>query len=239
MSATDLAQLPFVLMLLAAGAAAAASGPLVTDADIGRAKQAQQAITDADIEAARQKHRRPVTDAPMSSPAIDALPQAATNTPIDLDALARGFPVNTQGIQALDNAPILLVFVSLALPRPSLERLIEQTARARARLVIRGFANGSLKETVRQIQQLIGPRKAAIQIDPRAFDRYGVRKVPSFVLARAGANVRACEAHACEPPEAHILVAGDVSLGYALEAMRHMAPTFAAEATHFIDRLKP
>ena len=76
-------------MFLAAGAAAAASGPLVTDADIDRVKQAQPAITDADIEAARQKHRRPVADAPMSSPAIDALPQAATNTPIDLDALAR------------------------------------------------------------------------------------------------------------------------------------------------------
>jgi conjugal transfer pilus assembly protein TrbC len=229
-------------MFLATGAAAAAPPEaIVTDADIERARQEQPTITEADIERARSKHQTPVETqaASISSPILDALPQPVTKTPIDLDALARGFPVDAQGIQAFDNGPALFVFVSLAMPRPTLERLVEQAARARARLVIRGFTNGSLKETVAQIQPLIGTRKVAIQIDPRAFDRYGVDKVPSFVLERTGTPQRACTADACGVPEAYVLVAGDVSLVYALESMRRMVPAFGMEATHFIKRLKP
>jgi conjugal transfer pilus assembly protein TrbC len=232
-------------MFLATGATAPPE-PVVTDADIERVRQEQPTITEADIEQARRKHQAsvepeaaPMSSPPVSSPILDALPQPVTKTPIDLDALARGFPMDTQGIQAFNKDPALFVFVSLAMPRPALERLVEQAARARARLVIRGFANGSLKETVAQIQPLIGTREVAIQIDPRAFDRYGVDKVPSFVLERAGTPKRACAADTCGYPDAYVLVAGDVSLAYALESMQRLVPAFGMEAAHFIKRLNP
>ncbi|MDR2260768.1 MAG: type-F conjugative transfer system pilin assembly protein TrbC, partial [Azoarcus sp.] len=110
-----------------------------------------------------------------------------------------------------------------------------------AALVIRGFVNGSLRETVSQVQQILGAHKASIQIDPRAFDRYAVTKVPSFVLVRAGERAKAgsCADGACAPPNAYLLLAGDVSLDYALNAMRHMAPVFGMEVAPFIERLKP
>jgi type-F conjugative transfer system pilin assembly protein TrbC len=92
---------------------------------------------------------------------------------------------------------------------------------------------------VAQIQPLIGTRKVVIQIDPRAFDHYGVDKVPSFVLERAGTPDRACASGACGHPEAYVLVAGGVSLVYALESMQRLVPTFGLEAAHFIKRLNP
>jgi conjugal transfer pilus assembly protein TrbC len=241
------AQLPIVMTVIFLSASAATASPAVptvTEADIARARQKQPAITEADIEAARRKHQIPdiSDDAPPSTPALDALPQPASSAPIDLEALARGYGEEAaKAIHGLDNGPALFIFVSLAMPRPTLERLIEQAARARAALVIRGFVNGSLRETVSQVQRLIGTRKVSIQIDPRAFDRYAVTKVPSFVLARAGerAGAGTCADGACAPPNAYLLLAGDVSLDYALDAMRYMAPVFGMEVAPFIERLKP
>ena len=43
----------------------------------------------------------------------------------------------------------------------------------------RGFADGSLRTTVAQVQRLIGDRQVVVQIDPQAFDRYAVTRVPA------------------------------------------------------------
>lgn len=63
--------------------------------------------------------------APPSGPRIDALPKPANPPPtLDLEALARTYAASAQGPgRAADSGPPLLVFISLSIPRPSLERL--------------------------------------------------------------------------------------------------------------------
>ena len=244
---------PHVLcrVILAALAVAARTGmavpadPVVTDADIERARRGQPVITDQDVERARRQYGTPAAGAlnaapSPSRPAIEALPQPATRTPIDLEALARGYASQTDAMaaaQGLASGPGLFVFVSLSMPRPALEKLVDQAARARASVILRGFAQGSLRETVAQVQGLIGKRQVAVQIDPQAFDRFSIARVPSFVLVRDGTRPESCAAGTCAPPEGYLRVAGDVSLDYALEHMQRAAPGFTAEAAPFLARL--
>lgn len=171
-------------------------------------------------------------------PRVDALPIPATPTPVDLEALARGFAGAT-GSPALPGAdePRLIVFISLAMPEAALARLVDQAARARAQLLLRGLSEGSLPRTAMRIQQLIGTRPVAVQIDPRAFDRYAIQRVPSFVLARAGGPDTACSGELCARSDDHVMAAGDVSLDYALAHFQRSAPAFAKDAGRFLARL--
>lgn len=171
-------------------------------------------------------------------PRVDALPMPATQTPVDLEALARGFAGAT-GSPTLPGAdePRLFVFISLAMPEATLARLVDQAARARAQLLLRGLTEGSLPRTAARIQQLIGTRPVAVQIDPRAFDRYAIQRVPAFVLARAGGTDTACSGEQCARSEDHVVAAGDVSLDYALDHFQRSAPAFAKDAGRFLARL--
>lgn len=247
MSATDLRRVVLGLFAaLAANLALSQTSPTVTDADIERVRREQPTITDRDIERARQKHRTP-SDAELQSapvparPNIDALPQPVTRTPIDLEALARGYASQANAMeqaQGLASGPGLFVFVSLSMPQPTLQRLIDQAARAKASVFIRGFADGSLRATVAQVQGLIGSRQVAVQIDPQAFDRFAITRVPSFVLVRDGTRPISCASGTCAPPEAFLRTAGDVSLDYALEHMQRRAPLFTKDASGFLRRLR-
>lgn len=250
MSATDLPTLlRRALSLLATTAAMPitwAAGPTITEADIERARRAQPTVTEQDIEQARRKHGMPPIDLPANAPAttapsVDALPQPVARTPMDLEALARGYALQADAMEAaqsLAKGPGLFVFVSLAMPRPTLQRLIDQAARARASVILRGLANGSLRQTVAQVRPLIGQRQVAVQIDPQAFDRFAIARVPSFVLVRDGTRPESCAAGSCAPPEAFLRTAGDVSLDYALEHMQRAAPAFRADAAPFLARLR-
>ncbi len=171
-------------------------------------------------------------------PRVDALPIPATQTPVDLEALTRGFAGAT-GSPALPGAdePRLIVFISLAMPEAALARLVDQAARARAQLLLRGLSEGSLPRTAMRIQQLIGTRPVAVQIDPRAFDRYAIQRVPSFVLARAGGPDTTCSGEQCARSDDHVMAAGDVSLDYALAHFQRSAPAFAKDAGRFLARL--
>ena len=221
-------------------AAAAQPAPIITDADLERVRREQPVITDQDIARAQAMNpapaQAPVSSPPPAAPAIDALPQPLTQTPIDLDAIARGYAAQ-QAAPAMASGPALLVFISLAMPRPSLQRLVEQAARARATLILRGLVRGSLRETAADVAALIGGHEVAVQIDPLAFDRYAVQRVPTFVLAREERTAASCAGNRCAASEAHVRVMGDVSLDYALEAMQRQAPAFAREAAGFLGRL--
>jgi conjugal transfer pilus assembly protein TrbC len=216
----------------------------VTDADIERARRAQPVVTDQDIERAKQKHRTPA-DADLarvplpSTPKVDALPQPVTPTPIDLEALAKGFDLQAErpGLGAR-NGPGLLIFISFAMPAATLSRLVDQAARAHASLLLRGFVNGSLRDTVERTQRLIGTRQVSVQIDPQAFDRYSIVRTPSFVLVREGAQAQPCREGLCIAADQFALAAGDVSLDYALAHFQRAAPRFAKEAGGFLKRMK-
>ena len=109
---------------------------MITDADIERARKGQPAVTDQDIEAARRKHNATVqVPAPQTGtssqaprgPSIDALPQPATRTPIDLEALAiaalvvglvclsLGFLVSAQVFEIEGSTVLVWMFPALSL----------------------------------------------------------------------------------------------------------------------------
>ena len=249
MSASDLRlsarALGLTAALLASAQALAQNPPVITDAGIERGRREQPAITPRDIDAARRKYSMPgdaeLRYAPVPIPNVEALPQPLSRTPIDLEALARGYASQADAMtqaQGLATGPGLLVFVSLSMPRPTLQRLVGQAARAKASIVLRGFANGSLRDTVAQVQGLIGSRQVAVQIDPLAFDRYAVTRVPTFVLVRDGTRPVACASGSCAPADSFLRTSGDVSLDYALEHMRRSAPGFGPPADTFLKRIK-
>ncbi len=249
MSASDLRlsarALGLTAALLASAQALAQNPPVITDADIERVRREQPAITDGDIDAARRKYSMPgdaeLRYAPVPTPNVEALPQPLSRTPIDLEALARGYASQADAMtqaQGLATGPGLLVFVSLSMPRPTLQRLVGQAARAKASIVLRGFANGSLRDTVAQVQGLIGARQVAVQIDPLAFDRFAVTRVPTFVLVRDGTRPVACASGSCAPADSFLRTSGDVSLDYALDHMQRAAPAFRADAAPFLTRLR-
>ena len=249
MSASDLRlsarALGLTAALVASAQALAQNPPVITDADIERVRREQPAITEGDIDAARRKYSMPgdaeLRSAPVPTPNVEALPQPLSPTPIDLEALARGYASQADAMtqaQGLATGPGLLVFVSLSMPRPTLQRLVGKAARAKASIVLRGFANGSLRDTVAQVQGLIGTRQVAVQIDPQAFDRYAVTRVPTFVLVRDGTRPVACASGSCAPADSFLRTSGDVSLDYALEHMRRSAPGFGPPADTFLKRIK-
>jgi conjugal transfer pilus assembly protein TrbC len=227
-------------------ATASAQSPSITEADLERAKRAVAPVTERDVEAARRLHPMPgeaeLSRVPIpSTPKVDALPRPVVPPRTDLEAIARGYRAIEDGGAAgalPSSGPALLVFVSFTLPQATLARLVEQAAEARATLVLRGLVNGSLTQTVARAQSLIGSRQVAFQIDPLAFDRFGVTQVPSFVLLRRGTEAHSCEAGSCFAADAFVLAAGDVSVRYALEFIGRTAPGFAGEAQSFLRRLK-
>ncbi len=182
-------------------------------------------VTDADIERARRQHRMP-TEAELArvpipgAPRIENLPQPVTRVPIDLEAISKGFDLQN-GAQAAamtsgKAGPKVLIFVSFAMPEPTLQRLVDQAARAGAALVLRGLVNGSIRATVTRMQALIGSRRVAVQIDPEAFDRHGITRTPTFVLVMDDAGAEACPSRLCGASAQFVKVAGDVTLDYAM-----------------------
>lgn len=229
--------------LLSAHAAAQVSP---SEAEIERAARTAPRITEQDIETARRLHRMP-SDAELArvplppAPKIDDLPQPSARLRIDLESIAKGYQaIERDDARALlpSNEPTLLVFVSFSMPEATLARLADQAAAAKASLVLRGLADGSLRQTVARVQRLMGGREIGFQIDPLAFDRFGITSVPSFVLLRRDAMPSACEAGTCFAADAFAKTTGDVSLRYAVEFIRRTAPAFDGEAAFFLGRVK-
>ena len=218
----------------------------VTEADIERAKRSQPVITVRDIERAQKNALLPTerevsAAAAQSAPKIDALPTPDGAKPVALHALAKGYEANAGRMAAahgFKRGPAMLVFVSFAMPPVTLQRLVNQAARSQTRLVLRGLVNGSLRETVDQVQKLIGARQVAFQIDPQAFDRFAVTKTPTFVLVKEGAQRTPCGAGLCLPADAFVAVSGDVSLDYALEHIERSVPRFAKDARSFLKNFR-
>ena len=173
-----------------------------------------------------------------SAPRINALPQPATVTSLDLGAMARGYAAAGAGNDTpLTAGPQLLVFISLTMPAPTLEQLFAQAQRAKAVLVLRGLVNGSWRETGAALGPLIGRQRVAVQIDPQAFDRYAITAVPSMVLRRS--PITPCNGTNCPAPEQFVRTVGDVSLDYALQDMERSNPAFTDDARIFRQRLTP
>ena len=204
--------------------------------------QAPQWPTPQDIDRALKANPFPGADRIGSQ----AIPQPPRVNPqrgaIDIEALARGkvrLP-NAGAVSGTATTP-LRIFITLDMPRVSLNLLTDQASRAGAVLVLRGLKSQSMRETVAAVGELIGTRHVAWVIDPEAFTRYAVRQAPTFVLTLNDAASNAAEGSCgsgCVTPAGFVSVAGDVSLDYALETILRRRPEAAPRAEPILKRLR-
>jgi conjugal transfer pilus assembly protein TrbC len=193
------------------------------------------------IQRARETHPFPDADRIERVP-LPAVPRIAPGTPaMDIEAIARRHIEIKGQSDAAPASPSLRIFVSLSMPQSSLRLLTMQAERARATLVLRGLKADSMKQTLDAVQALIGERKVNWQIDPEAYTLYSVRHAPTFVLTKTGnekdTNAGTCGA-ACITANSYYSVAGDVSLGYALDTLVRRYPDAQREAAPFLKRLQ-
>jgi conjugal transfer pilus assembly protein TrbC len=162
---------------------------------------------------------------------VDRIPQPKASQPAtDINQVVERFQGYLDSQARANAAPGgLSIFVSLAMPRPSLERLVAQAEKSGATLVLRGMLQGSIAKTTAAVIGLIGQRKVAWTIDPDAFKRFDVKWVPVYVLTRAGAVPVGCHDGLALPEDSYVRLAGDVSIEYALDAIDRLQPGFHAE----------
>jgi len=166
-------------------------------------------------------------------PHVPTLNPNPSRPALDIEDLARkGAAVRATAQSATTSPATLRVFISLSLPEPTLQRLMDQAADLGVPLLLRGLHRNSMRQTAERIQALLGSRNTGVQIDPDAFERYGVTQVPSFVLApgNGSADPTACAKNTaqCKVTEDYLRVSGDVSLDYALQHLIRARPQWAA-----------
>ena len=130
--------------------------------------------------------------------------------------------------------PDLLVFVSFAMPRASLERLAADAARAGAVLVFRGPKEGSIRKTLQVFEPLARQGASAI-LHPEAFTRHRIEAVPAYVLGSAGGCQADSDDTACQD---ELRISGDASLDFILERMARADHPLAGAAEARLARLR-
>lgn len=74
------------------------------------------------------------------------------------------------------------VFVSFSMPQQLFEETALDAARHEIPLILNGFYRDSMQETAIKIFELSKKiPNLSLQIDPPAFERYGIKQVPAFV----------------------------------------------------------
>ncbi|QKS29623.1 MAG: type-F conjugative transfer system pilin assembly protein TrbC [Candidatus Accumulibacter similis] len=201
-------------------------------------------VPQADVQAARERMAATLNAiagagdrGPAAVPELRNLPQPAAKAP-NLGGLAPGQgPTGPSGRPAANaDVPELMVFVSFSLPRKTLQRIVRQSERSGAVLILRGLTGHSLTQTGEEIARLIGERNVMVLIHPPAFQQFQVRQVPSLVLARSESAVQIDE-DGCAPAASFIRVDGDVGQDYALELIERQAPAWADIARRLAARL--
>jgi conjugal transfer pilus assembly protein TrbC len=150
---------------------------------------------------------------------VEALPKPITTIPssksLDIEQLAQSM----QGKSQLPSPPTLIAFVSVSMPKPSLDRLLSDAERYGATVIIRGMVGGSIPTTAELVQKLLAGRQIAWNIDPEAFKRYRISSVPAYVLVKGGSEAStACEdGMQCFAEADYLKLSGDVPLRFALE----------------------
>lgn len=170
-------------------------------------------------------------------PRIERLPMPQTRKS-DIGQIAESFrslPISKPA--SSDRGPELMVFVSFSIPRPSLERIVAESERTGAVLVMRGLKGNSLTRMGEEVSQLIGKRQVTAIIHPPAFTQFKVTQVPALVLANASQATR-IGTDGCASPSSFVKVDGDVSQGYALDLIERQAPAWSEAARRFAAKLE-
>jgi conjugal transfer pilus assembly protein TrbC len=199
--------------------------------------------TDYDIRLARQRMEEALKGAGLpkemnrsSVPQIEALPKPVAKSP-DLAKIAESYrqlPAATTAKWA--DTPELMVFVSFSMPKEALERIVLQSEKSGAVLVLRGLKGNSLTRMGEELASLVGKRNVTAIIHPPAFKQFKVTQVPALVLARPSQATKIGE-DGCASPASFIKIDGDVTQDYALDIIERQAPTWADAARRYAAKL--
>ena len=111
------------------------------------------------------------------------------------------------------DTPALMVFVSASMPKPLLQTLLLEAKKYGGRVLMRGFIKGSYLKTAQFFKELIQKIGVGIEINPKAFEEFKVKMVPTFVVA---------------VNSIHDKLEGATSLRFALEEMSQRGETSIA-----------
>ena len=138
---------------------------------------------------------------------------------------------------ACKDAAEILIFTSLSVPASSWRQWARDAVRTGAPLVLRGVASGGLRQTAGEIRIRLGGHEPGIAIDPRLFRLFGIERVPAVVVVPGG--VPPCESRGCgtDPAPPHDLVAGNIGLVAALEAISAEGEAGRAVAKAYLERM--
>jgi len=112
----------------------------------------------------------------------------------------------------------LLVFVSFSMSKISLQQWATQCQKVGGTLVLRGFKNNSLKETLSAANVIFKDRVEGMIVDPTAFERYAIKTVPAVLVTDQ--NLVPCNETNC-PISRFDVIYGDIGLKYALEKIKN------------------
>lgn len=124
----------------------------------------------------------------------------------------------------------LYYFFSFSVPEVSIRAAFADGEKIGLIAVLRGLPEGSVKESLLRLKQMIGERKIEIIIDPVLFRLYGIAGVPTLIYAEK--INPSCE-H-CEPVPRHWKAVGDIPMKTALEHLFRSAPS----AEQYLKRLR-
>lgn len=220
-----------VAIAAAVAAAAQPAAPLPSEAELSSAAKKVPNTNDALRRATeRASGARPgVPDVSTVGPALRS-PSVPDPAEIARRLDGQGSP---------NGLPRILIAVSLSMPKETLDRLAQQAAKVGAHLVLRGMVGDSLVKTAKATAPFV-ERHVGLQfdIDPTIFRRFGIQRVPTFVLTRDDQELRSCTTE-CDATDYYVSVAGDVTLDYALEHIgQRSRPPFNARAETLLGQLR-
>jgi type-F conjugative transfer system pilin assembly protein TrbC len=139
---------------------------------------------------------------------------------IDLGKLVAQYknPLQSKEEREGNPLPSLMVFISLSMPDSLLEPLARQTAQAGGVLVINGFVNGNVSNTIHAMQELLEKTGVQVQINPNMFKLFEVKTVPEIVVTKD--TLKPCypgDGECTYKLPIHDRMRGNVTLYYALE----------------------
>lgn len=199
-------------------------GQMPNDASVAR----EMKKIEKDRKAIFDESNKALKNAPNSFPNI-ATPERSN---IDLEALAKRYERKAEGRRS-DN---LMIFASFTMPKESLKRLIQDANKAGGMVVLRGFKDGSLKNTAIAVNAL-GEASGNVAINPNAFTKYRIKAVPAVVLLKPeGQDL--VDNEGCALPDKYVMVAGDVTLRFALDHIAQQSRDFSDMAARYARPLK-
>ncbi len=154
-------------------------------------------------------------------------------------ALARAAADSGPPFKGLPPAgPEVIVFMSLAVPKPSWRQWSGEAARIGAPMVLRGVLADGFMATVGAIRARGAEVGAGAGIDPRLFRLFRIAHVPAVAVVPGGVPPCATPGCSADPPPPHDLVTGNIGLEAALEAISREGGPGRAAARAALARLR-